>query len=385
LRPRTTPKIAAFSLEHRGSLSFHGGVKLSTAGTIAALLLVVPSAWAQPAPATPPPGTPPPPKGAAAPAKAPPPKTPPAKGAPAPATPEDEAARLLDEGMKAVKDDKWDLALTLFQRGWVLSKNFMLTANLANAELHAGKFRDAAEHMTFALSEAPPNLGDDDRKSLEDVLAQARAKVGALILDVHTPGAVVTVNGELVGTAPLSGVFFLDPGPAVIEAKLTGYLGAKLSKTAVAGQETPVDITLVRFGAGSVAPPPTGADALFRGVPLIVIISGASASAAFAVLGGAFAIVSDLKASKSHALEQPTATCGSMCASQFDALQKSKVTFAGASLWSFIGSSALLVGTGGYVVYSIVTRPKPAAVKSDMKAALVVRPGELGGTLTLDW
>jgi hypothetical protein len=357
-------------------------VKLSPAGTVAALLLLAPTAWAQPAPPPASPGPPPPPSKGASPSKPPPGKPqPPAK----PATPEDEAARLLDEGMKDVKDDKWDAALVVFQRAWLLSKSFMLAANLANAELHAGKFRDAAEHMTFALSEAPPNLGDDDRKSLEDVLAQARAKVGALILDVHTPGAVVTVNGELVGTAPLSGVFFLDPGPAVIEAKLTGYLGAKLSKTAVAGQETPVDITLVRFGAGSVAPPPTGADALFRGVPLIVIISGASASAAFAVLGGAFAIVSDLKASKSHALEQPTATCGSMCASQFDALQKSKVTFAGASLWSFIGSSALLVGTGGYVVYSIVTRPKPAAVKSDMKAALVVRPGELGGTLTLDW
>jgi hypothetical protein len=353
-------------------------VKLSPAGTFAALLLLVPSAWAQPAP--PPPAPPPPPKGAPPP-KAPAGKTPPPPAKPA--TPEEEAARLLDEGMKDIKDDKWDLALLAFQRAWVLSKNFMLAANLANAEQHAGKFRDAAEHMTFALSEAPPNLGEDDRKSLEDVLAAARAKVGALVLNVHTPGAVVTVNGELVGTAPLSGVFFLDPGPAVIEAKLSGYLGAKLSKTAVAGEETPVDITLVRFGAGSVAPPPRGADALFRGVPLIVIISGASASAAFAVLGSAFAIVSDLKSSKSHALEQPTATCGAMCETQFDAYQKSKVTFAGASLWSFVGSSALLLGTGGYVVYSIVTRPKAAAPKPDMKASFVVRPA--GGAFTLDW
>jgi hypothetical protein len=378
VRPRRTPKIAAFSLEHRGSLSFHGGVKLLPAGSLAALLLIAPSAWAQPAPAPAPPS--PPAKGA--PAKGPAPKTPPAKGAPA--TPEDEATHLLNEGMKAVATDKWDEALALFQRGWVLSKAFMLAANLANAEQHAGKFRDAAEHMTFALAEAPPNLGDDDRKSLEDVLAQARAKVGALIINVHTPGAVVSVNGEVVGTAPLSGVFFLDPGPAVVEARLNGYLGARLAKTAVAGQETPVDISLVRFGAGSVAPPPTGADALFRGVPLIVIISGASASAAFALMGGAFAILSDVKASKSHALEQPTATCGATCATQFDALQKSKVTFAGASLSSFVVSSALLLGTGGYVVYSIVTKPKPA-VKSDMKAAVVVRPDLLGGTLTLDW
>jgi hypothetical protein len=367
------------------------GVKPSTAGLVAALLLLAPTVSAQPAPpppAPPPPAAPPPPKGA--PPKGPPPKAPPppAKGGPKPAgaVTEDEAQKLLDEGLNDVKNDKWDEALAVFQRAWVLSKNFMLAANLANAELHAGHFRDAAEHMTFALSEAPPNLGDDDKKSLEEVLAAAKAKVATLTINLHTPGAELLVNGASLGTGPLPGVVFVDPGPVVVEARLSGYLGVKQSKTALAGQELPFDITLVRFGVGSTPPPPTGADALFRGTPLIVIISGASASAAFLLLGGAFAIVSDLKASKSHALEQPTATCGADCATQFDALQKSKVTFAGASLWSFVASGALLAGTGGYVVYQIVTRPKsspPPDAKPDVKASFLLRPA--GGAVNVTW
>jgi hypothetical protein len=108
-----------------------------------------------------------------------------------------------------------------------------------------------------------------------------------------------------------------------------------------------------------------------------LLIGGAAGTGALALLGGVFAIISDVKASKSHSLERPDATCGATCRTDFDALQKQKVTFAGASMWSFIGAGALLLGTASYTVVTIVKRPKET-----MNAGVVITPDQLGLTFS---
>ena len=88
-----------------------------------------------------------------------------------------------------------------------------------------------------------------------------------------------------------------------------------------------------------------------------------------------------MKSSSSHALEQPTATCGADCASQFDSLQHAKVNFAGGAMWSFIGAGAAALGTGAYWATMAITH----RTQSPVKAGLLLAPGLAGASLSTRW
>ncbi|APR82009.1 Dihydrolipoamide acetyltransferase [Minicystis rosea] len=312
-------------------------------------------------------------KGGAAPAPA-------GKGAAAP--PADDYAKIVDDARKAAKANKWEDARALFAKAYELKPGWRLAGELGRAELGVAKYRDAAEHLAIAYREKTDNLPEEEKKGIEEALAQALAQVGVLRINVRPKGAEIVVAGKAVGTAPLSGPIFVDPGPVLVEARLEGYFGLRTTKTLAAGTEETVDLSLHRAGRAGDVPPPsaTSTEGIFSGVNLPIAISGAAVAAAATLAGGAFAIVSAVKAGASHSLEEPDRTCGATCKDQFDALQKQKVTFAGASMWSFIGAGAVLLGTGAYVTVTLITRPK-----QPLKASFVVRPDHVGAVLSTQW
>ncbi|MFT3775480.1 MAG: PEGA domain-containing protein [Minicystis sp.] len=345
----------------------------------AALALGSAQARAQ-APAGQPKGAPP------APAKGAPPPAAPAKGAPAApgaaAPAGDEYAKTVEEARKAAKANKWEEARVLFLKAYKLKPGWRLAGELGRAELGAQKFRDAAEHLAIAYREKTDNLPEDEKKGIEDGLAQALTQVGVLRINVRPKGAEIFVGGQSVGQAPLAVPIFVEPGPVLVEAKMEGYFGLRTTKTLAAGTEETVELALHRSGSLIDVPPPaaTSTEGIFSGVSLPIVISGGAVAAAATLAGGAFAIISAVKAGASHSLEQPDRTCGTMCKEQFDALQKQKVTFAGASMWSFIGAGAVLLGTGAYVTVTVLTKPK-----QPLKASVVVRPDHVGAVLSTQW
>lgn len=301
-----------------------------------------------------------------------------AKGA---ATPEDEVTKLTNDGLKALKTGKAEEARRLLAKAYELRPMYRLAAELGRAEVGVRKFREAAAHLTTAMRDKPDNVPEADVKAWEDALAQATAQLGVLRINVQPLGAEVLVGGQSVGTAPLPGPIFVEPGQVQIEAKAEGYMGLRTTKTLAAGAEEAVDFHLHRDGgAFAPGPAPAGSPTIFKGITLPIAITGAALSAAGTLLGASFAIVSAVKASKSHGLEEPDATCGATCKDQFDALQKQKVTFAGASMWSFIGAGAVLLGTSTFLVVQVINRPKQTA-----SAGVVVRPDQVGGTFTFQW
>jgi hypothetical protein len=306
--------------------------------------------------------------------KAAPPAPPPpaAKGAPA----EDEAAKSRADGLKLLKAGKWEDARVLLAHAYKLAPTWQNALDLGRAELGAEKPRDAAEHLYAGLRDAGRALSDADRKAAETLFATVQTRVAALRFEVKPEGAELFVGGQSVGKAPLASPIFVLPGPTEVEVRLDGYTAIKTTKQADVGEETPVEVELKRAKQGDL-PPPRPPEGPLRGVSMPLLIGGAAGTGALALLGGALAIVSDVKASKSHGLERPDATCGATCKTDFDALQKQKVTFAGASMWSFIGAGALLVGTASYTVVTILKRPKEA-----MRADVVITPGQLGATFS---
>jgi hypothetical protein len=206
---------------------------LATLGLGAALLVLAPGACAQtPAPV-------------------------PAVVAPPPLTPEQEAEvkRLFDEGKQAAGVQQWQKARDRFGAAYAIKQHWLIAALLGTAEVKTQRFRDAAEHLTFCLDNAPSDkLTGEERRELQGDFDRAAARVGTLRIHVDPPGAKVLVNGVEV-RSPLPSVVFVDPGAVTVEARMEGFASDTKSVKAVAGKEEQV-VLGVKKSSG--APPRTG-------------------------------------------------------------------------------------------------------------------------------
>ena len=192
-----------------------------------------------------------------------------------------DAQQLFSDGQTATKLLQWDKARTFFQGAWRIQQHWKIAASLGRAEVKVGRMREAAEHLSFALREVPAGvLTTADLKPVEEMLAQARAKVGAVKVSGAPDGAEVMVDGVVVGKAPLKGEVFLDPGPHRLGGQREGYVEGKGEVTAEAGKAAEVDLGMAKVPAvkgvvvvvGSAAPPAAGPN---KGV----VIAGAAVAA----------------------------------------------------------------------------------------------------------
>jgi len=157
-----------------------------------------------------------------------------------------EADRLREEGKAASKAGQFEKAEELYRRAWRLRQGWEIAANLGLTEFRLGKNRDAAEHLSYFLREAPTNrVGEADRKATQETIDKARAKVAALRITVSPAGAEVLVDGQAVGTAPLPGAVFVEPGPVAVEVRRDGYTAVKVSRVGAAGSVEDVELRLV--------------------------------------------------------------------------------------------------------------------------------------------
>ncbi|WP_437619696.1 tetratricopeptide repeat protein [Sorangium sp. So ce1151] len=153
-----------------------------------------------------------------------------------------EASRLYDQGVKAANARKWEKARQLILESFQLEPTAEKAANLGSVELHAGKPRDAAEHLAFFLREAKEIL-PTDRAAAEGMLAEAKAKIGTVTVQVEA-GAEVLVDGQPVGTAPLERSVFVEPGSRHFEARKQGTGAASQELQIQAGSAPEVQLTL---------------------------------------------------------------------------------------------------------------------------------------------
>ncbi|MEP7121359.1 MAG: hypothetical protein ABJE95_10635 [Byssovorax sp.] len=262
--------------------------------------------------------------------------------APAPGASPD-ADQLYEEGRSAAKAGQQEKARELYQRSWRIRQHWLVAGNLGRIELTMSKFRDAAEHLTYFLKEAPATVDEPARKAAQGLLDTARAKVGELRVTVNVPGAEVLVDGQGVGTAPLSGVVFVNPGMVFVEARLAGYEAAKVSRTAVAGAEETVALRLLKPAIALNNSEPTVQTILAPNKSIVA--TGIALSSATAAAGIGFAIASPFHTEHKGDL----------------------ISFASVSFWSF--ASTALIG-GATLIYTLRTTPAKAKTGSFSNVAV---------------
>lgn len=150
----------------------------------------------------------------------------------------EKADNLYADGVKAAREGQWETARVALLLAFTQKRDAKTAANLGLVELVAGKPRDAAEHLSFFLREAR-DINTQDRQVTEELLTKAKTKIGTVTIRVNTQGAEVLVDGQRVGTSPLTRSVFLEPGNRKLEAKKEGFSSSR-EEVAVAASSAPV-------------------------------------------------------------------------------------------------------------------------------------------------
>lgn len=286
-----------------------------------------------------------------------------------------QARELYKKGKKAYDDGNLREAYEAYLAAWKLQKSFDIAGNLAGIELETARYRDAAEHLKFALANLPVSGDADKRRArIESLLRDAKKQIGTLTIKVTPDVAQVSVDGRALSRAEVEGEVFVDAGDHVVSATAQDHAPAEQKIRAAKGALVPVTLTLAR-GSAPVATPSPG--------PSPIAVAGFITSGLGLAAGTALAIVSKTKADAAdtqfQALEKkgPNACAGAspsdVCKALHDA-RASRDTFANAALWTFVGATAV---AGGTLAYTLLA-PR-AAAKASAVTALPVVSSQGGG------
>lgn len=259
-----------------------------------------------------------------------------------------QAVKLYEDGIKAVKAGQWEQARDSFLGAWRIKQHWQIAANLGRAELMLNNHRSAAEHLAFFLREAPEGVSADELQNARSLFEAARAKVGAVTINVNVSDAEVRVDGNVVGRAPLADLVFVDPGRMVIEARREGYETSRKPLDVAAGSTTTVELALTKPLPRQSQRTPALSDS--GGPNKALVVSGIVVSAAAAGLGVASAIVS--YSSNAASRDMLPDKCQSSetldCRQSYLDHQTDYALFGTLSLWSLIGANLVGVGTAIY-------------------------------------
>jgi PEGA domain len=198
-----------------------------------------------------------------------------------------KAKELFDEGLAAFLESRWADAHASFLAAWKLSPRYQIAGNLGTTEIMLGKHRDAAEHLSWYLHEAPASK-EQERRQVEGHLKETLAHVAAIAVELAPAGAEVSVDGEVVGKAPLALPVFLEPGEHEIAARRDGYVAARRRVTARAGAADSLSMRLEPVRV----PEPARAPDVHGGPNKALIYSGLAVTGVAAGAGVVFGVLS---------------------------------------------------------------------------------------------
>ena len=158
------------------------------------------------------------------------------------------------EGVKHYDQHEYDKARLAFLQAYLLRPHPAVLLNLAQSQLRAGRYAEAADNFAKYIRENP---GAEAMSHAKAAFEEARDKVGEVSVEVNATGAVINVDGTDVGKSPLPYAVYMMPGRHTVRAT-KGGLSADESLEAVAGQRMYVTLALPE---GSRMAPAAGAGA----------------------------------------------------------------------------------------------------------------------------
>src|SRR5512142_652523 len=124
---------------------------------------------------------------------------------------------------------------------------------LGQTEVSLGMYRDAAEHLTFAIQNTPAGKARDAVPVLTQDLIEAKKHVTTLRITVDQNDADITIDGKIIGKSPLDTDVFVDTGKHTINAKHAKLGNAESTIDAKMAQQSEVALHLTQPPPASTA------------------------------------------------------------------------------------------------------------------------------------
>jgi tetratricopeptide (TPR) repeat protein len=303
---------------------------------------------------------------------------------------EAEGRRYHEAGVSAADAGDWAKAHAAFLDACRRMHHPFILANLGQAELELGMYREAAKHFSQHLRENP--IEDEKTPQVKEMLKQAQAKIGTLTFRA-AQGAEVFVDGSLVGRAPLPEALFVEPGLREVVAKPLGGPPVRVVRFIAAGASVELDLTpavqagdpsglrkpgQTGPGAGGALPAPVlpeNEESWARRPLIITGIVGLAGAAITAGIGTGYYIAHKNETEASTSFEGNTAV--PRLFDKADNLETAEDCFRiGVPVLGGIGVVALV---SGFLLSS------PQKTSSETRVGAIVEPGRTGISVSGRW
>jgi hypothetical protein len=166
-----------------------------------------------------------------------------------------KAARArFQEGVDFYDKKNYESARAAFLQAYALRKHPAVLLNLAQSCLRSGHAAEAVKYFQQFLRESA-TITPAQRSDAETGIAEARGKLGRLEISAPT-AAEITIDGAVVGNAPLPEAVDVEPGSHTIKARMTD--GTTDTKTVGANAGEKIPVKFAPPATATVAPlPPT--------------------------------------------------------------------------------------------------------------------------------
>jgi len=142
-----------------------------------------------------------------------------------------EARQLFERGVELFSEENYPAALVAFQSSYELRESPVVLFNIAMCQRAIFRFPDAIDSFREYLRRWGEDVGRERRDEVEELVGEMNAQLLLLTVNVSVTGAEVLLDGELVGSAPLSEPLRLGPGEHVVEARAPGHDSARTELT----------------------------------------------------------------------------------------------------------------------------------------------------------
>ena len=154
-----------------------------------------------------------------------------------------EARQHYQRALELFGEERYEGALVEFEAAYAAVPNPALLYNIGNVHAALGHAVEAVDAYEAYLRDAE-GIAPDRRTEVQASLTRQRDRVGRVLVRVNVEGAIITVDGEDVGTAPLPSPIRLTLGAHLFSARARGYDQPQTRVDVSGNSDTAVELTL---------------------------------------------------------------------------------------------------------------------------------------------
>lgn len=134
-----------------------------------------------------------------------------------------EAKERFLRGLELAAQDNWDAALVEFLTSRELFPTRVALSNIPISLRHLKRYAEAIEAYAELDQKFGSALSVEDRKRMEDAVAELRTFVGELDVTSDQPGSTVVIDGQQRGTTPLAAPLIVNAGTHSVRVSRAGF------------------------------------------------------------------------------------------------------------------------------------------------------------------